>query len=50
MICYRISILNKMNRFENALFTFPVTRKHFFSDKVYSLYLFSDEILMTDVL
>ncbi|CAK78573.1 unnamed protein product (macronuclear) [Paramecium tetraurelia] len=37
-----------MYRFDNALFTFPVTRKHFFSDKVYQLYLFNDEFIMTD--
>ncbi|CAD8078943.1 unnamed protein product [Paramecium sonneborni] len=37
-----------MYRFDNALFTFPVTRKHFFSDKEYQLFLFSDELIMTD--
>ncbi|CAD8133550.1 unnamed protein product [Paramecium pentaurelia] len=35
-------------QYDNAHFTVQVTRKHFFSDKVYQLYLFQDEIVMTD--
>ncbi|CAD8183567.1 unnamed protein product [Paramecium pentaurelia] len=37
-----------MLSYENALFTVQVTRKHFFKDKNYSLYLFSEELVMTD--
>ncbi|CAD8157829.1 unnamed protein product [Paramecium octaurelia] len=37
-----------MLSYENALFTVQVTRKHFFKDKNYSLYLFNDELVMTD--
>ncbi|CAD8167569.1 unnamed protein product [Paramecium octaurelia] len=35
-------------QYDNALFTVQVARKHFFSDKIYQLYLFQDEIVMTD--
>ncbi|CAD8071326.1 unnamed protein product [Paramecium primaurelia] len=37
-----------MYRFDNALFNFPVTRKHFFSDKQYQLFYFKDQLIMTD--
>ncbi|CAD8073931.1 unnamed protein product [Paramecium sonneborni] len=37
-----------MYRFDNALFNFPVIRKHFFSDKEYQLYLFSEELIIID--
>lgn len=47
MISYELNII--MLPYENALFTVQVTRKHFFKDKNYSLYLFSDELVMTDV-
>ncbi|CAK80092.1 unnamed protein product (macronuclear) [Paramecium tetraurelia] len=39
-----------MNSYQyvNALFTVQVTRKAFLADKVYQLYLFQDEIVMTE--
>ncbi|CAD8114087.1 unnamed protein product [Paramecium sonneborni] len=37
-----------MLSYEKALFNVQVIRKHFFKDKAYQLYLFADELVMTD--
>lgn len=38
-----------MYSYDNALFTVQVIRKHFFKDKSYQLYLFPDDLIMTEV-
>lgn len=38
-----------MITYENALFSTTVLRKHFFKDKSYQLFLFEDNLYMTDV-
>ncbi|CAD8189054.1 unnamed protein product [Paramecium pentaurelia] len=37
-----------MQSYEKALFNVQVIRKHFFKDRAYQLYLFADEMVMTD--